>query len=309
MKYEDWIVRYGAVARKRYSKNEKLKFLTGISQEFSSMGYAVDVKEAKIGRESNYNLYVGDINKAKYVVNAYYDTPPSTFGIVSYKLFDEKNRKLSIFISSFLPMLFLMVIGTMFIVKLASPSWSDGTFGILDVIYTFILLFIFAIMYHVRDGIGCQTNFVRNTSSIIALLAFASSLSPNERKKIAFALTDYGCKTCIGDNLLTRGINDESTIIHLDCIGNTSPLHLFYPNSFSNKIGAIKVNTNNDNIKLFNLNKLNKDLTLYQENELYLASTSQKGDSFLVKKDKTIKNYFDMSNLEKAVKCLEKLTS
>lgn len=86
MKYEDWIIRYGAVIRKRFTRNEKLKFLYGISKEFNNMGYVVDVKEAKIGRDTNYNLYVGNINKAKYIVAAYYDTPPSTFGILPYKL-------------------------------------------------------------------------------------------------------------------------------------------------------------------------------------------------------------------------------
>jgi hypothetical protein len=307
MKYEDWIIRYGAVIRKRFTRNEKLKFLYGISKEFNNMGYVVDVKEAKIGRDTNYNLYVGNINKAKYIVAAYYDTPPSTFGILPYKLFDEKSRRLSIFISSFLPILVLIVLGTLFILKLGSPTWSDGIFGALDIIYTFFLLCIFAIMYRVRDGIGSQTNFVRNTSSIIAILALASSLSSDERKKIAFVLTDYGCKTCAGDKLLSFGVNGRSTIIHLDCIGNTNSLYLFYPKSFSNRVNVIKEDNNLNDICLFDFSKLNKALTFFQENELYLVSASKEGDIFFVRKDRTIKNYFDMNNLEKAVKCLKML--
>lgn len=307
MKYEDWIIRYGAITRKRFSKNQKLKFLTGISQEFSDMGYMVDVKEAKVGQDTNYNLYVGDISKANHIVSVYYDTPPSTYGILPYKLFDEKNRRLSLFISSFLPMFMLMVIGTLFILKLATPTWSDASFGVLDIIYTLFLLGIFAIMYHVRGGVGSQTNFVRNTSSLIALLVFASSLSPNQRKKIAFVLTDHGCTNCIGDKLLTQGRNKKSTIVHLDCIGNTNSIYLFHPNRFSNILNDMKEAKKLSDITLINFNELNKNLTFYQEDELYIASTLKEDDKFLVRKDKAIKNYFDMENLERAVKCLQVL--
>ncbi len=309
MKYEEWIIRYGAIARKRFKKNEKLKFLTGISQEFSDMGYRVDVKAAKVGHETNYNLYVGNLEKAKYIVAANYDTPPSTYGILPYKLFDEKNRTLAVVISSILPMILLIALGGIFISKLAAPVWSDGAFGLLDVLYTIILLSIFAIMYHIRGGIGSQTNFLRNTSSIIAMLSFASDLSQNQRKNIAFVLTDYGCINNIGDKLLSKAKTDKSTVIHLDCIGNTKPLYLFYPHSFLKEIKAIENGGVIGEVTLFDMNELDKTLNCYQEDEIYIASASKEGNNFLIRKDKTIKNYFDMDNLEKTVKCLRVITN
>lgn len=308
MKYKDWIIRYGAVTRKRFTKKQKLRFLTGISQEFSNMGYAVDVKEAKLGRNSNYNLYIGDIDKAKYIVAANYDTPPSTFGLLPYKLFDENNRKTSMIISSFLPTLLLMIIGSLFILKFAGPTWSDKAFSMLDVIYTFILSCIFLIMYHVKDGIGHQRNFIRNTSSIIALLDFASSLPANQRRRVAFVLTDCGCTNCAGDKLLTERVGNKSNIIHLDSIGSSDPLYLFYPHSFSNKIDTIKEVEENYDITLFDFNKLSKRLTLYQKNEFYIASASKEGDSFCLRKDKNMESYLSIDNLKRTVKCLQTLT-
>lgn len=222
MKYKDWIIRYGAVTRKRFTKKQKLRFLTGISQEFSNMGYAVDVKEAKLGRNSNYNLFL--------------------------------------------------------------------------------------IMYHVKDGIGHQRNFIRNTSSIIALLDFASSLPANQRRRVTFVLTDYGCTNCVGDKLLTERVGNKSNIIHLDSIGSSDPLYLFYPHSFSNKIDTIKEVEENYDITLFDFNKLSKRLTLYQKNEFYIASASKEGDSFCLRKDKNMESYLSIDNLKRTVKCLQTLT-
>lgn len=308
MKYEDWVIRYGAIAGKRFSKNQKIRFLSGIVQEFYDMGYPVDVKEAKVGRDKNYNLYIGNIDKAKYVVAAYYDTPPSTYGILPYKLFDEKNRKLSLFISTFIPMILLIVIGTLFIVKVATPIWSNAAFGALGIIYTFFIFCIFALMYHIRGGIGCQSNFIRNTSSIIALLDFANSLSPDERKKIAFALTDYGCTNCMGDKLLTNKVNKRSTIIHLDSIGNNNSLYLFHPSKFSTILDNLKNNGKLNDITLIDFNELDEKLNFFQENELYIVSASKEGNNLYVRKDKAIKNYFDLENIKKTIKYLQALT-
>lgn len=308
MKYEDWIIRYCAIAGKRFSKNQKLRFLSGIVQEFYDMGYSVDVKEAKVGGDKNYNLYIGDIDKAKYVVAAYYDTPPSTYDLLPYKLFDEKNRKLELIISTLVPMVLLILIGTLFIVKIATPVWSNSAFGALGIICTFSILCIFAIMYHIRNGIGRRSNFIRNTSSLIALLDFANSLSPDERKKIAFALTDYGCTNCIGDKLLTGRVNKKCTVIHLDSIGNTNSLYLFHPNKFSSILEGIKKTGELSDLTLINFNELDEKLNFFQENELYISSVSKEGNNFYVRKDKDIKNYFDLENVEKTIKYLQVLT-
>ncbi|MDV4149891.1 hypothetical protein R0131_03495 [Clostridium sp. AL.422] len=308
MKYEDWIMRYGAVARKRFKKSEKLRFLTGISQEFLDMDYKVDVKAANVGKDTNYNLYAGNIETAKYIIAANYDTPPSTFGILPYKLFNEKNRTLAILISSILPMVILIAIGVLFIYKLSAPKWSDGTFGFLDVLYTLILLLILAVMYNIRSGIGSQTNFLRNTSSIVAMLSFASKLPKNQRKNVAFVLTDFGCINNIGDKLLSERKSAESIVIHLDCIGNSEELYLFYPHKLVKEVRDKKKLEELNDLKLFDMNKLDKELNFYQEGEIYIASASKKGNDFLISKDKGVDNYFNMENLEKTVSCLEALT-
>lgn len=308
MKYEDWIMRYGAVARKRFKKNEKLRFLTGISQEFLDMDYKVDVKAAKIGKETNYNLYAGNIETAKYIIAANYDTPPSTFGILPYKLFSEKNRTLAVFISSILPMLILTAIGALFIYTLAAPEWANGGFGFLDILYTVVLLLILAIMYSIRSGIGSQTNFLRNTSSVIAMLSFASKLPKNQRKNIAFVLTDFGCINNIGDKLLSKSKSEKSIVIHLDCIGNSKELYLFYPHNLVKELRDKKGLEELDSVNLFDMNKLDKNLSFYQSGEIYIASASKEGNNFFIRKDKNVDNYFDIDNLEKTVKCLEILT-
>lgn len=309
MKYEDWIIRYGAIARKRFNKNEKLRFLTGISQEFLDMDYKVDVKAAKVGKETNYNLYAGNIDTAKYVIAANYDTPPSTYGILPYKLFNEKNRTLAVFISIILPMVILIAIGALFIYKLAAPEWSNGVFGVLDVLYTVILLLIFGIMYHIRSGIGSQTNFLRNTSSVIALLSFASKLPKNQRKNVAFVLTDFGCINNIGDKLLSQAKSDKSIVIHLDCIGNSEELYLFYPHNLVKGIRDKEKSGELNDVKLFDMSKLDKELNCYEEGDIYIASASKEGNEFFIRKDKSVDKYFNFDNLEKTVKCLETLTT
>lgn len=308
MKYEDWIIRYGAVTRKRFKKNEKLRFLTGISQEFLDMDYKVDVKAAKIGKDTNYNLYAGNIETAKYIIAANYDTPPSTYGILPYKLFNARNRRLAIFISSILPMIILTAIGVLLIYKFAANEWSNGVFGFLDVLYTLALLIIVALMYHMRAGIGSQSNFLRNTSSVITMLSFASKLSKNQRKNVAFVLTDFGCVNNIGDKLLSEAKSEKSIVIHLDCIGNSEALYLFYPHKLFKEVRDKKGLKELNDIKLFDMNNLDENLNFYQEGEIYIASASKVGNNFLVRKDKNLDNSFNVDNLEKTVKCLNVLT-
>lgn len=308
MNYEDWIVRYGAVTRKRFKKNQKLRFLTGISQEFLDMDYKVDVKAAKIGKDINYNLYVGNIDTAKYIIAANYDTPPTTYGILPYKLFNEKNRTLAVLISSILPMFILSTIGVLFIYKFSTPEWSNGVFGVLDVVYTLILLLIFAIMYSVRSGIGSESNFLRNTSSVVAMLSFAAKLPKYQRKDVAFVLTDFGCINNIGDKLLSEAKSKNSIVIHLDCIGNSEELYLFYPHKLVKEIKDKKKLEELKNLNLFDMNKLDKKLNFYQEGEIYIASASKVGNNFLVRKDKNVDSGFNIDNLEKTVKCLQALT-
>ena len=55
----------------RKSKNEKTKFIEYIKGEFKNCGYDINVEKGDFGSR---NIVFGDVNKAKVVFTAHYDT-------------------------------------------------------------------------------------------------------------------------------------------------------------------------------------------------------------------------------------------
>lgn len=85
-------------------------------------------------------------------------------------------------------------------------------------------------------GLGNKLNFNRNTSGCIAALKTAELLSDEQKKHVAFVLTDYGCTRHIGDYLIRNELGDSvdnKTVILLDCVGEGNMWGIGYKESSS----------------------------------------------------------------------------
>lgn len=229
MDTKDLIVRYGAIFRKRFTNKEKLRFLSGISQDFSAAGYNSSAMSAKRGTTKAYNLYVGDIQKAKTIIMANYDTPIKSLGLFPYTPLSTKNAKGNHLIAALIPFLIVCLVSVLFITRVLSPVWSDGIFNAQDGLVFIIVFLLAVILVRYANGIPNKNNIVRNTSGVIACLEIAQTI--RNKESVAFVLTDFGCLNRFGEIMLEsthkEKINSKKIII-LDSIGGDGDVFVGY---------------------------------------------------------------------------------
>lgn len=105
----DLFMLYGVTLSKRFTRRQKIMFINEISKDFIDMGYTAQVHVKKLKfRSPVTNLHLGDVDNAKVVFLAPYDTG-SVVMSKDYKYFPfnpaktVKAEKLSLIINSFLP--------------------------------------------------------------------------------------------------------------------------------------------------------------------------------------------------------------
>ena len=105
----DLFMLYGVTLSKRFTKRQKIMFINEISKDFMNMGYTaqVQMKKSKFRRVTT-NLHLGDVDNAKVVFLAPYDTGSVVMskGYKYYPFNPEKTIKaegLSLAVGAFLP--------------------------------------------------------------------------------------------------------------------------------------------------------------------------------------------------------------
>lgn len=220
----DLIMTFGIVNNLRITKNQKIRYLTIIQQYFENIGFdKMDILKYKVIKKKSYFSIIGDIEKADYVISTYYDTP--TFNLLrqTYEPFDDDKRKRQNSMNYVVSMILITSIMLVLTLFLILPIYQDGIFGFKDVLASLVSvsILLLIIKFSRAGGFPAFGNIIRNTSSVVAMLKFASSLSLKEREKVAFAFVDYGCEDYLGYYALSKKLvkKKNQKIIFLDCIG------------------------------------------------------------------------------------------
>lgn len=231
MTTQDLIMKYAIGMHKRFTLKQKEMFIRVAAKEFSDMGYQVKANTGKHKRTRSINLMVGDVSHADTLVIANYDTPQHNFGNpMKYYPFNGVQT----FVSSFLPIYAPMIIGSVLMLWILMYQLPDLDFqGDLWMSLLWPVIFIVcAIVTPVMTmGVANKVNFNRNTSGVVALMALAGELNKEQRKKIAFVLSDNGCRNHGGDYLLRETLGDaldQKLVIMLDCVGDGETLVVGY---------------------------------------------------------------------------------
>lgn len=313
MDIKEYVIRYGVVAGRRFYPHEKLRFIMGLIKELDQMKIPVDVKEGKKAQRKAYNLYAGDLEKSPFILSAYYDTPPNSFGLIKHKAFDTKNDAYGYKISILIAMALLLLTGILLIQFVFKPVWTDGIFDFRDILYIVPMFLLIYLLFKYRNGIGNANNLIRNTSGIIAALVFAEKLGNKEKKKVAFAFTDFGCINRFGDYMLKDSLKekvDSKTIILLDAIGAEEGLSILYSKPASAHIEKLKALKAYENVYFQLLSdEANAYAHIYKD---YMVITSGRPfqGSIYVNKTKTLKdNGMNYENVNLTVDILNTLIS
>lgn len=242
---KDWLLRYGIILGKRYSLKERTKFLQSAKKEFAAMGYDVDTTASEVTVFKNekrkfYNLYAGDPKTADVVFATYYDTPIKSFGLYQPKAFQMKNESKVLRLNLlFLLIATILFCGFLYFVlfpQIQANSWKS-IWTALAVVST--VLFYYLISY-VRSGIPNRVNMARNTSSLLAILHLANSLSIKKNKKIAFALIDGGTYSDYGMQMMKAYFKkSKKKIIFLDAVGNPGDIQWFTNTTINPEVGQV----------------------------------------------------------------------
>ena len=222
MNYDEMIMKYGIISRKRFTKKQKFFFLNGLKQDLDLLQKESCLVESKLKGEAAYNLYVGDITRASTIIWTYFDTPNKSFLLYKYVIGKLPSLILRL-LAVFLPNLIIFLTGSAFYLLVAQPVLSDGVFQFIDILVYLVYAVLILLMIKFRHGMANGLNLNRNMSGILALLDLIADC---QDKKVTFAFVDYDCVNGYGEQMLRSYAKMANQYIKLECVGSHSPLYL-----------------------------------------------------------------------------------
>ena len=198
----------------RHTKQQKADFREFMLNELSSQGHKVSIQSGKNSFIPVHNIIIGDIDNAKYLVTAHYDTPnTSLFPVVMF----ADSFWLSVF-ATFLSCMPIILIG--YISGNLSAKYNFNPILSILPIYAALILGMFTFTN--------KNNYNDNTSGVISVLEIFYSLPEEVRNKGAFILFDNEEKGLIGSGFLKLKLkNKKIPVYNLDCVGDGDEIRLF----------------------------------------------------------------------------------
>ena len=301
MTTEELILKYTLGTRERFSRIQKNFFINEMGNDFKNLGYSVKVITGNQKKRKGYNLVVGDLENASTIIHAYYDTPSHYFGNpAKYHPFNGPSTFASAFLPSITPLIICSVIA-FYIFFTQVPNFDFTNRPLFSYFYSVLLFIMLIVPTYMMNGVANKVNSNRNTSGCVAALKTAEVLSEEQRKKVAFVLTDYGCSHHTGDYILRNAIPDsidKKLVILLDCVGNGTKFAVGYKEGFKElatklancfENSAFKVNCPPENLRYTSFSFYPKSLLISKivehKNSLIVENTSTKNDIYCHEED------------------------
>lgn len=197
--------KYGAFSRVRVSKNQKIRFLSTLMDEFKVLGFdKCKLYKTQYKQKTSYIGTAGDLNDSEYLFVTYYDTPVKRFNRQAYHPFADEQIEKEAKLNYLVPALVLVLTITIYIWKLLLPVLQRGLFNwhtVLAVLGAIILMLLLGRIV-TYSGIPNRENLARNTSSVVGLIDLAEKLTRNQKTRVAFAFVDSGSINYFGYNVL-----------------------------------------------------------------------------------------------------------
>ena len=222
---KDWFLSYGVILDKRFTANQKLKFIKRTKAELENMGYKTEVSETKVtnrgfGSKTYNNLYAGDIVNSDIVIYTYYDTPTKSFFNNNKFAFNSNYDKKDTIVGLFLG-IFIIFVSCLILTNIIQPNIRlSGIFSFWGISFIALCVIAFSLINKYKYGIAEKNNIVRNSSSIIAIMTLAKNLEEEYKNRVCFAFIDEGTSSEIGLKILDKYLPKRKKIkIYLDSVG------------------------------------------------------------------------------------------
>lgn len=191
----------------RKTKKQKMAFIQLLKQYFPQLAVQTG------GFPKCRNIMIGDIEKAKIVISAHYDT----CALLPFPNFiAPKNPVLSICYSVLLiiPVFATVWLANLLLGLLTANYWAHHWLSVAIYFGYFFLMIAGPANKHTAND---------NTSGVIALCELLQTLSPDVRSKAAFVLFDHEETGLIGSSFFRhryKKIMTDKLLINLDCIAD-----------------------------------------------------------------------------------------
>ena len=223
----------------RRKEKQKTEFRAWLVHTLRELGYSPRLEGGEyaltLGGNMT-NVVVGDIEKAKLVLAAHYDTaardplPPmlSPTRPVSFLLYQALTPLLALLGS--------------FVLSLALTF----PFSLPNLTLPLFLIFLAAALFYPKYGPDEKNNRNANDSGVVTLLEVAKTLTPRYRGEVCFLFLDGGTQASKGAKGLRRAhpCLKEKTVIVVDCVGEGDEL-LILPGRSARWDGALLDAVNN----------------------------------------------------------------
>ena len=201
----------------RKTKKQKTAFLDFAKQKTEELGYSCIIEKESFGVR---NLVVGDVDKAKAVFTAHYDTCP----VLPFPNFiTPKNFAIYLayqFAIIFPIFLLEFLIG--FVIGFATAFLPDG-FPADSVAFLVSYAFLILVLFLLLGGPANKHTANDNTSGVNTLFEIMEQLPEEDRHKAAFVFFDLEESGLIGSSLFAsrhKKAMKDKLLINFDCVSD-----------------------------------------------------------------------------------------
>ena len=215
----------------RKSKGQKEQFRQYVLENARQMGYSAAMEENRVLCR-NRNIVVGDVDKAKVLVTAHYDTP-ATVGLPNIMI--PMNRPMFYLIQVLIALVmvvFIFVPTGIVRALTGNVFWTEAT-----LIGLYVLM-----MYMLLAGVPNPHNVNDNTSGVCGVLALMEAFAAEKPEEIAFVLFDNEEKGLLGSAGLAKKHKQaakETLVLNMDCIGVGEAMLMLVPKAAREKYPAL----------------------------------------------------------------------
>ncbi len=194
----------------RKNRRQKTEFINRTKEVLEEQGYQVKIEQGGLTRSRN--IVVGDVEKARVIYTAHYDT----CAVMPLPNFVTPKNILFYIIYQLILTVLILGAGSLFglLVSLVSNELVGSV--------TAMLLSLLC-CYQIMAGIANPNTFNDNTSGVVTLIEIAMSLPFDERKKAAFVFFDNEELGLLGSSMFYKKHHisvQDTLVINFDCVSD-----------------------------------------------------------------------------------------
>ena len=192
----------------RKTKQQKTYFIDWVSGYIKNLGYEVKIEKGSLGAR---NIVIGDVDKAKVIFTAHYDT----CAVMPIPNFITPK--------SILCYLLYQIVLTLFIIAL--PVAVAFLVGLIEEALMPLVTFvgIYAILLFMMFGPANKHTANDNTSGVTAVIDLLTALPEDKRGEVAFVLFDLEEAGLLGSSAFAKKHRKEikdTLLINFDCVSD-----------------------------------------------------------------------------------------